>query len=180
MGSPICWKLTFPVRLCRNDCLWWVRKSHADAGDWPWVAGTWLIGLHMILGLTDLSSWLWVMGDAQLLWSYRMALVSWAHGHPACQMVPVSLVCGCGGLPVPLGLASSHMVYMDSWMCLQSEGMMEQGRASENVCQGFLFRLAELMFLPAREISQAPSHDSMRTEFYRPSPFLSTPGRTQS
>ena len=72
------------------------------------------------------------------------------------------------------------MVYMDSWMRLQSEGMMEQGRASENVCQGFSFRLAEPMFLPAREISQAPSHGSMRTEFYMASPFLSTPGRTQS
>lgn len=99
---------------------------------------------------------------------------------PACQMVPVSLACGCGGLPVPSGLAGSHMVCMDSWIRLQSEGMMEQGRASENVCQGFSFRLAELMFFLGREISEVSSHGSMRTEFYRASPFLSMLGRTQS
>lgn len=180
MGSPVCWKLTSPVRLCGNDCLWWVRKLYADAGDWSRVAETWLIFLHVTLSLTDSSSWLWVAGDAHVLCSSRMALVSWAHVHPACQMVPVSLVCGCGGLPVPSGLAGSHMVCMDSWIHLQSEGRMKQGRASENVCQGFSFRLAELMFLSGREISQVSSHDSMRTEFYRTSPFLSMPGRTQS
>lgn len=71
-----------------------------------------------MLGPTDLSSCLRLMSNVHFLCSYLMALVSWTHMPPACQLVPVSLVCGYGGLPVPWGLASSHMVCMESWIKL--------------------------------------------------------------
>lgn len=108
------WKLMSLIRLHQNENLWWVRRLHEAVGNLSWVPSTWLVSFLIILGPTYLSSCLRAMSDAYLLCSYLGALIFWTHVHAACQLVPISSVCGCSGLLVSLGLPSSCMVIMDS------------------------------------------------------------------